>query len=471
MGEAGKILKNLFSLSFAELVSKGAAFVYLAFLASTLGPENYGVLSFAKSTVVYFILIGTLGFDIVGIREIAKNHHVVQKYTNSILTLRLVLSILTFSALFYCVYYSGILADKTDLEKSVIMVAGLQIFANALLLNFVYQGLEKMEIVALRTILINLINLLGVIFIITNKSQTLLAMAIISGSQLLNAMLMVLYYIKDYGIPKLSFDLKLWASIFSSSLFIGLNNLLVTIYNNVDTTMIGILRDNYQTGIYSPAHQVIPLAVLPALIMNGVLMPQYSKNLRNNKSHELMRNSTKYNFILSTFVSALMFIFSDLIVHVISKEYTGSSIVLKVLAFNVLAMYLSINYTTPLIAWGYEKKVFWAILSGVVANIIVNFLLIPPYGAVGAAIATIATEGSVMFVLMYFYKKQSGKAFIFDSLRYVYVSILGVVPGALMLYLGINIWISFFTCLISFVLLNLAFKTVSIKEIKGYIVK
>ncbi|MCK5742935.1 MAG: oligosaccharide flippase family protein, partial [Chlorobi bacterium] len=162
MSNAKRVLKNLFSLSVAEVANKGIQLVIIMILGRVIMTEGLGVVGVAQGFFVYFFLFSTLGFNIVGAREIAKYPERIREYVNSILTIRVLLSVLMYLILIFIV--SSI--DKPEIEKTAILIYGLNLFFNAILVDWVYQGTEKMEVLAIRQVATSLLNLLGILLLV-----------------------------------------------------------------------------------------------------------------------------------------------------------------------------------------------------------------------------------------------------------------------------------------------------------------
>ena len=139
MKQSRKILKNMFSLTVAEALSKGIVFIYNAYLARVIMPEGFGIIGFATAYLMYFLLFVNLGFNTVGTREIAKSHSNTDKYVNSIITIRIIFSIIAYALLFFSTYA----LDKPMMVKYIIWISGINLFSNAILLDWVFYGNEK----------------------------------------------------------------------------------------------------------------------------------------------------------------------------------------------------------------------------------------------------------------------------------------------------------------------------------------
>ena len=310
------------SLSLAEIANKGITLITTAYLARVISPEGYGIIGFATSFVAYFVFLVSLGFDTVGSRETAKPENSIPKYVNSILSIRFLLSVAAYAVLATIV----ILLDKPLMVKYVLLIAGLNIFSNALLLNWLFIGIEKMEIIALRQIITGLLNLAGVVIFVHGYADTITAMAVMAGSLALNTGWMLVYYIKKFGRIKFDFDLPFWKILFRSSIMIGMAFFIVVITNNLNMVMLGFMRTDYETGLYNAAYKLLLLSLVPSQVIQNAFFPNFSRMKAEDDRKNIME---KYNLLLffsGTFIAVFLIVFSDFVVETTFGEaYTESA--------------------------------------------------------------------------------------------------------------------------------------------------
>jgi len=130
-----KLLKNIFSLSFAEFATKGISFFLNAYLARTIGVEGYGILANINAILAYLLMFVSLGFYVVGLRECATDSDdkfvKIQKYFSNITSIKLFCAIL--SLLFIIVYIS--LNDLDYLIFISLIIGSIQIIAYAIVVD------------------------------------------------------------------------------------------------------------------------------------------------------------------------------------------------------------------------------------------------------------------------------------------------------------------------------------------------
>ncbi|MCX7735087.1 MAG: flippase [Candidatus Kapabacteria bacterium] len=465
MTGARLILKNMLSLSVAEVAKQGLTVIFTIYVARVLSPEGFGIINFAKAFVMYFILVVGLGYDTYGTREIAKDKSSLQKNVNTIFTIRLILSTLAYIIFLGIVFF----LDKPDLVKIVLIIVGTQIFSNAFLLNWVYIGLERMEIVAIRQVAVSILNLLGVILLVHHPDDTIIAVIITSASLAINTIWLIIYYIKEYGVIKLDFDWAYFKQMTKSSIRLGLIFFIITIYNYLNINMLGFMKSNVETGIYSAAFSITLFSLVPSSIFQNAFFPNFSRAELREDRIKIMSKFSLLSYMFGSIIAVGLFTFADGIVIIFGSKYVNVLPVIRIVMVTVLIMYMNINFSSPLIAWKMESKVLYAIIAGGVTNVIANIFLIPRYGAIGAGIGTILSETAVFIGLARTYYLTVRKFEFFKLLVLILLSLTSCGLGYLLYLNGLNIFIAAVLSFIAYFVLIFAFKLITMNELMGYL--
>lgn len=452
----------MFYLLVSEISSKGFAFLTTFYLARTLQPENWSVIVYSKALYAPFVVLVTAGFDLLGMREISRNHSATSSYVNSLLTIRILLSIISYAAY-------GIIALSTasnNVEFLVLMIMGLIIFGNATLINWVYQGIEQMHIIALRSFLINFLNFIFAITFVRHSDDLIITAIILSGSFLLNNAWMIYHYNTKISIYKPDFDFKRMIKLIKQAVPIGLAFLITSLYNNLDVMMLKWLRTSLETGMYGVAHTVIILVMIPSTIIQGAFFPRLSRLKDRQEKINSTEKQSRLLLLAGSFTVALVFVYADIAVKILGEKYSGTDEIIQYLMLTGFIIYISLTYYIPLLAWGFEKKILYANITGIIINLLLNLLLIPDYGYYGAIAATIFSEFGVMLYSMMIFYKHVGTLHLRNLFSF---SLIGFAAGLLsysLRYLEFDILISLPAGIIFFVFLNFLFKTISIDELK-----
>ncbi len=464
-----RILKNLFSLSIAEATNKGILFIFTIYLARTILADGFGIYSFANSLLVFFSLFVNLGFNIVGSREIAKDHSKISLYARQITSIRLLLAVFSSAVLIVL----ALLLDKPPTTKLVIIISSINLFSQAFLMDWVYQGNEKMEYLALRQVVTSILSLIGLLLFVHSQSDIVLAMIITVSSMFINSLWMFLLYTKMYGKIKLGIDKEFLKELLKSSIPITFSTFFILIFNYLNIVMLGFLRSDAETGFYSAAFKFVILVLTPSAIIQNAFFPVLSRSQSVEDRQQKIRIYGNFIFIIGAVVSLLIMAFPNYFIGLAyGSEYVASVPVLQVLMATVTIMYLNTIYYPPLVSWKYEKTVMYAIGAGGVVNVILNFILIPKFGATGAAWSTVFSELSVLTGLLLITKRIIRKVYILSKIQIFALSLVSAATGyALHNYLNLNVILSTVIILLMYFPLILLFKIVTIDEIKSYIAK
>jgi O-antigen/teichoic acid export membrane protein len=466
MNTGRRILKNIFSLTVAEVASKGFALVYTIYLIKKIGPDNNGIFSFAKSLIQYFSIVVLLGFDQIGIREVSKDFKNLSKYVNLITSIRMTFAISSFILLFIIVHIISIFRPMNFEMKSIIFIYSIIILANALMLNWVFQAIEKMEIIAFRTVGIYLLNAIGILTFVKSEHDFSIAVWIIALSTLMNSVWMMFYYIKKYDKINFYFEKQIWFSTIKDSFSIGIIFLIAILYNNIDITMLGIIRSNAETGIYGAGHQIIVFAILPSVILQGAFFSQFASRITFFERDAILSKYAVLQMFTGFAVSGSIFFFPSIIVDILGPKYSGTEIILRFLAITIILQFLISIYMAPLITWKQEKKVIYASIAGLIMNILFNGLLIFKYGMYGSAVATIFCELSVLVGAMIVFKNIHKNIFLKMLFKFIVFTIIGFLPGFILFNIGLNSKSALILSLTIFILIVFISKTIKFSEIK-----
>ncbi len=464
-----KILKNIFSLSTAEVFNKILLFITTAYLARTILTDGLGSINLAQSMSTYLLLLITTGLDAYGIKELAKNREKMKPLVDTLFSAKFLFSIIAYLILVAIV----LLINKEFEVKLIILIYGFTIFAQVNYLNWVFMGLERMEIVAFRLAITSVLNLTGILIFVHSPEDTWLAALIIAVSQLINAAWMIVYYFKKYHSIQIQINIKEWIYHIKRAMPIGFSFLITAFYNNIGIILVGLMLTTgylYQTGILGTAIKALMISMSPLMIFQQSFYPQLSRAVSIYERSDLLRNYTKITFITGSFLATILYFYADvLIVFAFGNAFIESAALLKILAPALILMYVNISFSIPLIAWGYEKKVLKVVFVAGITNLILNLIFIPEYGMYAVAYVTLLTELIVALGLSFYIRGTVRNTYFSTLALLVLLAVLsfGIPSLFLSFYWIINLSIS----IIAFGVLLLITKQIEIQQIKKLFAK
>lgn len=392
-----RIARNFFSLITGNVISQILVFLSVIYLARVLKPEGFGKIAFAQGLLAYFLLFSDLGLKTFGTIKIAKEKKKAKEYADNILTIRIVLSVISFLLLLLMV----LVIDKPQEQKYLIILFGVSIFPSAILLDWFFQGIERMGIIGITNMLKSLIFIIFLFLFF--RSQSLLYVPVyFLFSYILAIIPMLSLFIRENGWITPSFKSNLWKESFIKAIPLGFSSIMIQVYYNIDTVMLGFMKDEEAVGFYNAAYKIVLLLIGIAGITVMVLLPVISRMYGESKENLLrfLRYLSKITIFLGIPVAVGGMILSEQIIKVFYGEsYKSSVLPLKILIWSVFTVFSNVPFALLLLASEKSKEYMYSVTAGAIINVSLNLLLIPRYNLMGASIATLISELIVLSLL------------------------------------------------------------------------
>jgi O-antigen/teichoic acid export membrane protein len=200
--------------------------------------------------------------------------------------------------------------------------------------------------------------------------------------------------------------------------------------------MLSFLVGNTVVGFYSAAYNlVLPLSLISSLFLRAIF-PNMAQLFNTSKKLLVFcyKKSFKYiTIVLIPVVIATILLAPKIIFLLYDKSFTLSILPLQILIIAIYFVAIKILVQTLLCAINKQNLIAFAALTGVIINIILNLLMIPNYGHIGAAVATLITEAAVFCIGFYFISKHFHKLL---SIKYIYKPIMASFVMGLFIYLA-----------------------------------
>jgi O-antigen/teichoic acid export membrane protein len=200
---------------------------------------------------------------------------------------------------------------------------------------------------------------------------------------------------KKLGGGKLSFSLDVAKRMMAKSKYYIIANLMVVVFTQTDRVMLKMMLDSSATGFYSAASTCAQLGnfVFAAIIDSArpAIFEKHKNSINEFKSSMIMLYSV---IIYSTLAFGLVvtFLANPIITIVYGEQYSPAIAVLRVIVWFLPFSFIGSVRNVWLLAENKQKWIPVINLSGAVANVAMNFVLIPIWGMVGAGIASLVTQ-------------------------------------------------------------------------------
>jgi O-antigen/teichoic acid export membrane protein len=411
------VAKNTGVLFVSQIISYILGFFFIMYITRYLGPEEYGILSFALAFTTIFGIMADLGLSQFIVREISRDPSLAPKYLGNALGIKIIASLLTLILAALIINGLNYPAKTVD----VVYLIALYVLFNSFIQLFysLFQSYEKMEYQAIGLVLTNILLLvLALLGIHLNMDLVYFALVYFIVS------LIILIYVavvslRKFIIPKIEFDLDFSRKVLGESLFFVLAMVFTEIYFNIDSVMISLLVGNTAVGFYNAAYKLIfILMFIPGVLVISMfpVMSKHFKSAKNLLKLEYER-MFKYLFIIALMILVFGFIFADKIILIIY----GSAFIPSISALQILICVIPIIFITYLsgnLLGSINKQRFVAIVTAAsaVLNVILNLFLIPQFSYFGASVATVLTELCVLILMFSYISRFFHRISIIDNI-------------------------------------------------------
>lgn len=387
------VFKNTFWLSVGELVGRLLRVWIVIYAARILGAEQWGVFSYAVSLSALFAVFSDTGISAVLTRESAKGSETRATYFATTFVLKLLLVVI--SAL---IMFLGIPRVAPFELSSVLLGAIILLFVFDAFRGFLtsfFRSLEKMEWEALVNIVTQFI-ILVFGFMIFRKVFTPESLALAYAAGALGGLLLALIMVRSYFRGIFSHvDRGIFKEIIKTAWPFSIAGILSIVMLNTDTVMLGWFTSIEGVGYYAAAQKpILFLYVVPSLLAGGFfpVLARYAYGDPQKFRQVLERGLSAILLLAFPLAAGTVLIAPDVVHLLFGIGYLPAVSALRILALTIITTFPMHLLYYGLFAYNKQRDLTLLGFGGVVANVILNTLLIPILGIEGAAWATFATQ-------------------------------------------------------------------------------
>lgn len=397
MSGTSTILKNFFSLTAANAVSKITGLLTVVYLARVLGPGDFGKINFALAFISYFAMLAHLCVNTIGTRDISQRPEGMADTVDRILSLKLMLGAAAFVLLAACLPFTG----QDAAMKRLVLFYGLTILtSNVLPLEWVFQGLEKMEYQGFASVVQGLIYM-TLIFLVVGGGADLEYIPFILLAAQGGA---VAYLYRSLRKLRPDFNLRVSMKVSLETVRQALPaaawGLTSVITLNAGVTILGFMSGPEQVGYFSAAHKIVWMFSETLSAYAVAVFPAISRHYVEDKATflRLTDHTLKWAALLALPALTGIFMLAEPITSLVySRAFSDSSLLLMALSPYPYLLFLGNMFTLFLFASHRQDKVIFLGSLQAALTVGFSFAFIPGYGAAGLAVGTLAGLAASLF--------------------------------------------------------------------------
>ncbi len=360
------------------------------YVARYLGPQKFGLLSYATSFVSLFSVLATLGLNNIIVRNLIRDEEQRDNMLGTAFGLRIIGSLIL-----CCIVMSVIQVTSADkYTKILVAVIAAGTFIESLqVINFYFQAKVQARFSTVSSILAMIIGSVVKLILIFYQAELIwFAYAIVTQRMVLCIGYIIFYKKNKLSLFKWRFKLDMSRSLLKDSWPLILSGLVITLYMRIDQIMIKEMIGGQALGQYAVAVKLsevwyfIPIAINTSLFPAVLNAQKVSETLYYDRLQQL--------FDLMVLISVgvalpISFLSTWIIKSLYGIEYIGAADVLAVYVWAGVFVFLNNATWHWHISQNNQKIAFIRLGFGCIVNIALNLVLIPGYGIIGASFATL----------------------------------------------------------------------------------
>ena len=423
-------LKNIISNTgwlFADRALRmGVGLFVGVWVARYLGPEQFGLYSYAIAFVGMFGVLAGLGLESIVVRDIVRDPTSREEVMGTAFVLKLAVGLLTF--LLAVATIAWIRPQDSITIGLVMIVAGGVLFQAFDTIDFWFQSqVQSKYTVYARDAAFLLVTGVKIVLILEQAPLIAFAWAMLAEVVVGAIGLVAVYWGTGHLLKEWQVSIQRAKMLLSDSWPLILSGLVIVVYMRIDQVMLGEMKGAEAVGIYSAAVKLsevwyfIPMAIVSSVFPSIIEAKKLSEKLYYDRIQQLFNLMS----VLAYIVAIPMTVLSGwLVVILYGVEYGEAGPVLAIHIWASLFVFLGVARSPWTTNEGLMKFTFASTGIGAIVNVVLNYLLIPRYGTIGAAVATLIAQMVAAYGSNAFYGKtkvifatQTRAIFMFDFFK------------------------------------------------------
>ena len=409
-----KYFKNT-SWLFGEKILRMIVALFIGvWVARYLGPEKFGLLSYAQSFVALFAVVASLGLDSLVVRELVKDKSRAETLLGTSFFLKIFGA---FSMLVFLAIALQFTSNDFYTKSLIFIIASASIFQSFNVVDFYFQSKVMSKYIVYANVISLLLNsVVKITLIISNSSLEAFVWVVLFDSMVL-AMGYLYYFFKksDFKIQKLIFNKSTAILLLKDSWPLILSGIVISVYMKIDQVMIKQLLGDEAVGQYSAAVRLSEAWYFIPVIISSSLFPAILNAKKQSEDLYYKRIQRLYNLMIwiAIGIAIPVTFLSDVIINLFyGGQYNQAGGVLLIHIWSGIFVFLGVASGKWLLTENLNKISMFNAAIGTIINVVLNLILIKKIGIIGAAWASLVSYSFSAYFLLFFWKKTQNNFFL-----------------------------------------------------------
>jgi PST family polysaccharide transporter len=396
-----QILTNTGWLFGDRILRMGTGLIVGVWVARYLGPGDFGLFNYAQAIVAIFTAVATLGLDRIVVRDLVHHPGQRQSILGTTLALRL----------------AGALAALVVQELTVFVLRPedrlLPVLVAILGSGMVFQAFDSVDLwyqsqvqskysVIAKNVAFLMVAGLKVSLVLTRAPLLSFAWAALAEAALGALLLLIIYRRHAGGLGSWRFEIGWAKALIRDGWPMVLSGFAVMIYMRIDQIMLGQMRGNHDVGVYSAALRFseiwyfIPMAIVSSVAPSITAAKQLDEAVYYGRIQKLLRVMV---LVSLSIIIPVSFLASYVVVGLYGDSYAAAGPILAIHIWGAVFVFMGVAQGPWFVTEGLMKAYLNRALAGGIVNVLLNLYLIPRFGGLGAAVATLVAQVVSTFLM------------------------------------------------------------------------
>lgn len=402
-----RIVANVSWLFGDRILRLGVGMLVGVWIARYLGPAQYGVLSYAVAFVALFMPLVTLGMDSIVVRDLVKDPHRRSEIVGTVFVLRLVFAL----GVSLMIFLISILMwpDDALMRSAVMIVACGLLFQSFEVIDLWFQSQvkSKYSVIAKSAAFVS-VTAVRVLLLLFQAPVLAFVLATVVEAALGGLAMAVAFRRTGQSFAAWRFSKSTATMLLRECWPFLISGLAIMVYMRMDQVMLGGLSGAEQVGIYSAALRLsevwyfIPMGIVSSAFPAIVMSKKESETVYLKRLQKLMTAMVAMAYAIAI---PMTLVSTPLVKLLFGDAYAASGPVLAVHIWSGVGVFAAVTRESWVVTEDLGKFLVVVTIVGAIVNISLNYALIPSWGALGAAIATLVAYSFTAFAMPWLFRR------------------------------------------------------------------